>query len=118
MVDRTMKCFCKPRQLNLKIVMKTCNFLMKLILLKYNSTKVGRNSSIVTTNLFKTSQRPVFPPKYYFKTASHGTVSEAKTNRRCKNFHFLNKFLQQKTEERWKQGGRERGTEEGRERGG
>lgn len=37
------------------------NFPIKLILLKYNSTKIGRNRSVVTANLFKTLQRPVFP---------------------------------------------------------
>lgn len=37
------------------------NFPIKLILLKYNSTKIGRNRSVVTANLFKTLQRLVFP---------------------------------------------------------
>lgn len=64
------------------------NFPVKLILLKYNSTKIGRNRSVVTANLFKTLQRPVFPPKCYFKTVSHETVSESKINRWSKNFHF------------------------------
>jgi hypothetical protein len=64
------------------------NFLIKLISLKYNSTKIGLNRSVVTTNLFKTSQQPLLPPKYYFKTASQGTVSESKINRQSKNFHF------------------------------
>lgn len=36
------------------------NFLMKLILLKYNSAKTGQNRSVVTANLFKTLQSPVF----------------------------------------------------------
>lgn len=68
------------------------NFPIKLILLKYNSTKIGRNRSVVTANLFKTLQRPVFPlspqKNCYFKTVSHETASESKINRRSKNFHF------------------------------
>ena len=67
---------------------EVCNFIMKLISLKYNSTKIGLNRSVVTTNLFKTLQRRRVTPKYSFKSASQGTVSESKINRQSKNFHL------------------------------
>lgn len=111
--NRGNRCRQNPRELLLQTQAtkfengdEISNFPVKLILLKYNSTKIGWNRSVVTANLFKTLQRPVFPPKKcYFKTVSHETVSESKINRWSENFQ---------TEERWKEGGKVDGTEAGR----
>lgn len=96
---------------------ETCNFLIKLVLLKYDATKVGQNRSVVAKNLFKTLTRPIFPPQYYFKTASHGTVSESKTNRRFKNLHFLtSSFSKKQRRDGNREGGRKGGRGGGNER--